>query len=558
MFVVVVAVLATAVARSGADDYVPKSSYRKTSARMAGEEHAPWRVMRGGSSPDEVEPRELPALPELRAAAGSGDAAALSDLAAGLVAEAERGDRPGSALEAVAVAGRAIDEDPQLAAAHFNLALALEQLGLEAEARAAFDEAARLDTSVDWANEARSRASDLRRDSRETDRDRTALAAGRLEDALQRFEAEREPGAMFGELADTVRAYLVTKALSRRDREAAFRYAGESASLHDLQRALASDAAILRYSAASATEAVVFVIRSDSVEVQTLNVGASAGTIDRMRRADDAGFGGLATAVHDIAFAPLARKLDGITTIAIVPNRDLDGIPFGALFDSARGEYLAERFTIVHASTAGAAVDASRRARDLRDTSLLAIGASRFDYSEAEPLPSVDREALDVAAHSRCARVFSGPDATPEVIERELAESAIIHYAGHIVGRGADARMLLAPSRGRDSLSAKEVAAFRLKKPRVAVLAACRGASIGSSMADAFLEAGVPTVIASAYNLDDAEAPATMRRLHALLANGADAAEALRQTTIHELRAGRGVPVSIRFHATGGASSLIR
>lgn len=49
-----------------------------------------------------------------------------------------------------------------------------------------------------------------------------------------------------------------------------------------------------------------------------------------------------------------------------------------------------------------------------------------------------------------------------------------------------------------------------------------------------------------------------MRRLHALLSARFDPAEALRQTTIEELRAGRGVPVSIRFHASGGAGALVR
>lgn len=60
------------------------------------------------------------------------------------------------------------------------------------------------------------------------------------------------------------------------------------------------------------------------------------------------------------------------------------------------------------------------------------------------------------------------------------------------------------------------------------------------SMADAFLAAGVPAVIASPYDVDNAEAPATMRRLHTYLRGGDDAADALRKTTIDELCRGRG------------------
>ena len=70
--------------------------------------------------------------------------------------------------------------------------------------------------------------------------------------------------------------------------------------------------------------------------------------------------------------------------------------------------------------------------------------------------------------------------------------------------------------------------------------------------------AGVPSVIATAYDVDDAEAPRTMRLLHAFLRNGDDAAEALRKTTLLELRAARGVPLSLRFQAIGGAGALIQ
>lgn len=68
--------------------------------------------------------------------------------------------------------------------------------------------------------------------------------------------------------------------------------------------------------------------------------------------------------------------------------------------------------------------------------------------------------------------------------------------------------------------------------------------------------AGVPAVIASSYDVDDSDAPATMRLLHTYLRDGEDAADALRKTTIDELRRGRGVPLSLRFMAIGGTASL--
>jgi tetratricopeptide (TPR) repeat protein len=431
------------------------------------------------------------------------------------------------------------------------------------------------------------------------------FARGRVLAALDLFETqyaehrashERVLAAVFDDLRRSIRVDLMSDALSRRDTETAFRYA-DGSSLRDVQSVLAPDAAILRYATAKYGNQIVFVIRKDSVDVVTLHdiynrragddVGfvphgdsvdvlmdlprdgvyqraaeiAGVWTAARMRTAPDPM---TASILHDLVVRPLLEKLEGISTIAVIPNSVLADIPFGALFDADRGQYLAERFTIVHARSARAAVALSKRTRDLRDSTLLAIGATEFDRTLGETLAGVDREIGEITAHSLCARVLSGEQATPYAIQRALGENTVIHYGGHIVHRGADLRLLLASSRGHDGLSAEEIAALRLDKARVVVLAGCGGAASGDphafipTVADAFLMAGVPTVIATSYDLDDAQAPPTMRLLHTFLRNGDDAAEALRKTTLVELRARRGVPLSIRFQAVGGVSALVR
>jgi CHAT domain-containing protein len=236
------------------------------------------------------------------------------------------------------------------------------------------------------------------------------------------------------------------------------------------------------------------------------------------------------------------------------------------LLDVQRGQFLIERFAVVHAPSTRAAITASRALKPAREQKVLAIAATDFDrerYPGAAALPGARREADSIAALSACARVLVGPAATPEAIQRQLVENVVIHYAGHIVRRGADVWLPLMPAAGRDGLSATEIARLPLKNARVVVLAACRGASPGEAddvmptMAEAFLTAGVPAVIASSYDVDDTDAPATMRRLHTYLRDGDDAANALRKTAIDELRRGRGVPLSLRFMAIGGAVSLV-
>jgi CHAT domain-containing protein len=672
---------------------------REPKKRIVGNGYAPRRAVFRGFDHDR-RGEIAKTIPELRQAARNDDPVALTDLAAALISKQESAWSYGPlvslnvdsrfldsrVLEPIALLQRAIERRPGLAAAHFNLALALKKVGLPVEARAQFDEAIRLSDDLEWNEEARHLAERLgvfnpyvvqgyvavtshpsgrrllrpyleaqqRRlahvrlpaypDSRflraaqayRNDADsvgtgllwamqgfcsdttvepcatryltagalyvvgRKSEAAawlhsieaevqrahgsaglralqrweeglnlfvqGRLRLALYVFEVqyaehwtsrERALAAVFDELRRTLRGYLASVPLLVRDPAAAFEFADHS-SLRDVQNALAPDAAIVRYAPVINDRMVVFVVRRDVLDVVTLfhdQTRAGIESAGRMRATTDA-----ASQLQDLVIAPVLEKLHGISTLAIIRNDELADIPFGALFDVNRGQYLAERFTIVHARSARAAVELSKRARDVHDTTLLAIGATQ---TEGEVLAGVDREIAAITAQSLCARVFSGKEATPDAIQRALTENAVIHYGGHIVRRGADLRLLLAPSRGRDGLSAQEIAHLRMDKARVVVLAGCRGAASGDShviirtVADAFLLAGVPTVIATSYDLDDAEAPPTMRLLHTFLRNGEDAAVALRKTTLAELRSGRGVPLSVRFQAVGGTRELI-
>ncbi len=335
----------------------------------------------------------------------------------------------------------------------------------------------------------------------------------------------------------------------------------------EAQLALTSDAAIVEY-ATVRDQVIAFVIRRNDVHAVFLFASAAEvkSAADAIRHADDDTFAAAAGRLYELIFAPVAARLEGVSTIAFIPYRDLAGIPFGALLDVQRGQFLIERFTVVHAQSTRAAITASRASKPAREQKVLAIAATDFDqkgYPDASVLPGARREADSIATLSQCARLLAGPAATPEAIQRQLVENVVIHYAGHIVRRGADVWLPLMPAGGRDGLSATEIARLPLKNARVVVLAACRGASPGEAdelmptMADAFLIAGVPAVIASSYDVVDADAPATMRRLHTYLRDGDEAAEALRKTAIDELRRGRGVPLSLRFMAIGGAESLV-
>lgn len=344
-------------------------------------------------------------------------------------------------------------------------------------------------------------------------------------------------------------------------------------SLSEVQRALAPGAAVLEL-VTIREKVIAFLIRDKSARAVTLPESAVriAAAAESMRNADDDSYSAEAAKLYELILAPSPIKahLAGVTTLAIVPDRELIAIPFSALFDAKGNQYLIERMVVVHADTASDAITLSKRAKEEHSHSLLAVGADVFDQERnpgAATLQSVVREASDVARQAGRAQLLLGARATPDAVARKLSEVGGVHYAGHIVGRGADARFLLAPAGGRDNLSAGEISAMKLNHIRFVVLAACRGSGSGEpnafvrDMASGFLTAGVPTVVASATDVDDAAAPRTMKRLHSFLLDGGDAAEALRSTARldrEEEGQKEKVPLSIRLLVMGGTRSLVR
>ena len=192
------------------------------------------------------------------------------------------------------------------------------------------------------------------------------------------------------------------------------------------------------------------------------------------------------------------------------------------------------------------------------DTIPLATGLPR--------LPFADSEATDVSRLYPRASVFTGAKATARNFL--TARLPVIHFAGHTIVNPEFpflSRLLFAPdSDGEDHsgvLLASAVAGHRFLDTRVMVLASCESAAGKfihgegvDSVARMFLDAGVPSVVASLWPVDDDQTPLFME-FHRQLRAGLDAAQALRAAQIRMIgqQGGRG---SIRrwagFVAIGG------
>jgi CHAT domain-containing protein len=263
----------------------------------------------------------------------------------------------------------------------------------------------------------------------------------------------------------------------------------------------------------------------------------------------------------------------GIERLIVVPDRELDGIPFAALLDPATNRFLVEQAAVVVApsasfyvrqrrranpATAGATAAPPGAAAQPAPRSILVLGDPELDarfLSRFPRLPAARREAAQVAALYPNASLLLGSAASKRTFLARAADFEIIHYAGHS-SADDDQPLLLLAGDGSDAgvLSGGEIETLRLTHTRLVVLATCRG---GSGVADAsegpmsaaraFLAAGAPAVVASLMDLDDLDAEQLFITFHRSIARGLDPAAALRSAQLAAIAAMHAKAPSRRF-----------
>lgn len=361
------------------------------------------------------------------------------------------------------------------------------------------------------------------------------------------------------ELSERARA----RALLDRIEQAPSDRAAAPMSAARIRSLLAGDAAIVEF-AETSDAMVAFVVRPDALTVVKLPAAPPAIelAVDRFLEAEEEQQRPAAAQLGKLLIEPLRPRLEGVSQLAIVASRLVSKVPFGFLDDARSGRFLCQTVSLVHAPSATIAVLASARARQTGTGGLLALSGSGFDR-QAYPLSPLDyatSEALRVAALSATSVSLVDAGATRQAFLRELPRAETIHIAAHIVGKGADARLLLA---GRDVLSAREIAALTLTHARLAVLAGCKASASRASdgvgdIATAFLVGGVPMIVATTTDIDDSLAPDVVLRIHRALGNDRDPARAIRTVAADESLPERERLFVARLVVIGGSPALVR
>ena len=241
--------------------------------------------------------------------------------------------------------------------------------------------------------------------------------------------------------------------------------------------------------------------------------------------------------LHELLIGPIEDRVSGYKRLAIIPSGDLHYVPFGTLrTDDEAARYLMEDYTIFYVSDLGVFLDDAERQDDLR---LVAFG------NADGTLPNAEQEVADIAALYPESKVYVREEATEEKAKNFPQGYNALHFATHgnlDYRRFENSWLTLASGTTSDEdgrLTLEEIWGItNLSDCELVTLSACNTAVSEEVIegwpinpANAFLQVGVPRVIATLWQVDDVATAQLMTDFYRnLVSHGA--ADALRLAQI--------------------------
>jgi len=248
--------------------------------------------------------------------------------------------------------------------------------------------------------------------------------------------------------------------------------------------------------------------------------------------------------------APLRSSLPDGASLIVVPDGVLNRVPFAALRDPVSGRYLVEQHQITMAPSATVLARAlAATGREWRTPQrALVAGDPASDGQRLDPLAGAAFEARAIAALYPRADLLEREAATRAAFSARMADAEVVHFGGHAIvspDYPLLAHLEMAPEpgvSGSSDFDAADLAKLRTDTTRLVVLAACqtggglvrRGEGV-LSLARPFFIAGVPSVIATLWDIDDRQSAPLFLALHRQLTRGVPPAVALRQAQLEAL-----------------------
>lgn len=329
--------------------------------------------------------------------------------------------------------------------------------------------------------------------------------------------------------------------------------------LEALQKELPEDTVLVEYTVLQ-DKTFAWIVSRNWTDFAELPVGREAVSAWRMSIQDAVNAGWRLTphlaAPREGLVGPVLSRIQRHTTarrLVIIPDGDMHGLPFAAMYDALQRRFLIEDWIVSVHGSATLYVFALMRDAELRAaSSALLVGHPTADpgltrFYGLDDLPASEEEVEKIKKYyAPDYRLLTGPDATTPAFLNAIGSSEIVHVANHaVVNEEApwDSFLLFAPAAGDSGqLGVKTLARLKLPRTRIVVLASCSsggGAAVGAEgvapLVRPFIGAGVPGMVGTLWNIEDATATDLLVSFHQHYRD-LDAAAALRQAQLDALR----------------------
>ncbi|HEY7183244.1 MAG TPA: CHAT domain-containing protein [Blastocatellia bacterium] len=323
--------------------------------------------------------------------------------------------------------------------------------------------------------------------------------------------------------------------------------------LEQAQRALPANVQLAQY-VAGEDRLMIWLVTRDRVVTATSNVGAGAlrdkvtAYLEALRsRAPIEKLNLQASELYQLLIAPIGQRLDRNLTLCVAPDGVLQDLPFAALVSPESKRYLVEDFTIIvnpSASVFARAVALSAHKQKSEQEPFLGFSNPRFDqqrFPGLQALPASEQELERIRALYPHSLILNRRQATESALINQIGQYEIVHLATHALSDKQSSNLstiVLAEENHFDTeaaaqrkkfegitfdgaLQSQEIYNLKPERTRLVVLSSCRsGLGDGrrnealGGLAQSFLVAGVPAVVASLWDIDDDSAAGLMEKFH--------------------------------------------
>jgi CHAT domain-containing protein len=245
-----------------------------------------------------------------------------------------------------------------------------------------------------------------------------------------------------------------------------------------------------------------------------------------------------------LLYDTLLRRLDPLlkdsSTLVIVPDDDLERVPFSALYDRLHGRYVVQTRATIVAPSAALFVQSVARSRErANDRGRMVVVQAAAGGGNLPSLPEAAAEAQSIARLYPNTQLIETSGAAGSTILSRVGEASFLQFVGHTSLAGGAVRALRLGDAPQAQVGNADIMAAKLPKLRLVYLSACETdngpilKSEGSiTIARSFFAAGVPVVVGTLWPVDDAAARIAALSFHEHLRRGNTPAESLRQAQL--------------------------